>query len=230
MTSAAVKFESPSTPNTPSALLATGDVSSLDDESSTSSRRKRSCSLTRSHNVKKAMLDSSSATASEEEEIEDDIDEDDDDEEEEEEEEESELSATATSATTASRPRVVPWAPHNATIAQHFVLLTQLSNTLRAEFACAQANMEKNRYANVLANEETRVKLASGAYVNANLCANGRFIATQAPLPDTLEDFWTMVLEQKSRGESLLDFFPKFFFSFPFFTFLRFRSLNSPHI
>lgn len=105
----------------------------------------------------------------------------------------------------APRAACVPWVTHDATVAQHFVLLTQLSHTLRADFGAAQRNMAKNRYANVLANDETRVRLsaecgAEGDYVNANLCASGRFIATQAPLEHTVADFWTMLLEQRTRG------------------------------
>lgn len=52
----------------------------------------------------------------------------------------------------------------------------------------------KNRYYNVLPCNETRVKLRkSPDYINANWV--GRDIATQAPIEETIEDFWRMVWE-----------------------------------
>jgi protein tyrosine phosphatase len=78
--------------------------------------------------------------------------------------------------------------------------------------ACFESNFrQKNRYPDVLAIEETRVKLgswdcANGTdYINANFIdvetlggsgSQTRFISTQAPLPSTFGDFWQMVWEQ----------------------------------
>ncbi|XP_052792917.1 uncharacterized protein LOC128226869 isoform X1 [Mya arenaria] len=68
---------------------------------------------------------------------------------------------------------------------------------------------DKNRYANVLPHKNTRVKLeradkSMSDYINANY-VNGYmgekcvYIATQSPLVNTVEDFWTMVWQQQSR-------------------------------
>lgn len=74
--------------------------------------------------------------------------------------------------------------------------------------ACCDSNFRhKNRYPDVLAIEETRVKLGScngTDYINANFIdvetlgssSHTRFISTQAPLPSTFGDFWQMVWEQ----------------------------------
>eukprot|EP01091_Cochliopodium_minus_P013211 TRINITY_DN419_c0_g1_i3.p1 TRINITY_DN419_c0_g1~~TRINITY_DN419_c0_g1_i3.p1 ORF type:complete len:534 (-),score=92.63 TRINITY_DN419_c0_g1_i3:28-1629(-) len=69
----------------------------------------------------------------------------------------------------------------------------------------------KNRYRDVLANEESRVRLkgVEQDYINANFIKPvdvfGRkvrnakkFIACQAPIPSTLNDFWLMTWQQKS--------------------------------
>jgi len=65
----------------------------------------------------------------------------------------------------------------------------------------------KNRYVNVLPNEETRVRLAqigddaTSTFINANYVRGfkgfpKRYIATQGPLPDTMNDFWRMIWEE----------------------------------
>ncbi|XP_075459141.1 receptor-type tyrosine-protein phosphatase O isoform X3 [Ascaphus truei] len=70
-------------------------------------------------------------------------------------------------------------------------------------------NRCKNRYTNILPYDFSRVKLVStdedeGAdYINANYIPGYNFvqeyIATQGPLPETRNDFWKMVLQQKSQ-------------------------------
>lgn len=68
-------------------------------------------------------------------------------------------------------------------------------------------NAHRNRYANILSNERTRVKLQDIApgendYINANLVTGHHdhpgYIATQAPLPETTPHFWQMVYESVS--------------------------------
>jgi protein tyrosine phosphatase len=56
--------------------------------------------------------------------------------------------------------------------------------------------MYRNRYSNVITLDETRVRLVGeeNEYINASFVGNGRFIATQAPLPHTTRDFWIMCL------------------------------------
>ncbi|CAD6194492.1 unnamed protein product [Caenorhabditis auriculariae] len=67
-------------------------------------------------------------------------------------------------------------------------------------------NVEKNRYMNIGAIEETRIRLNSphnggNDYINANYidsCEKRHaYIATQAPLPSTFEDFWGMVWQER---------------------------------
>lgn len=64
---------------------------------------------------------------------------------------------------------------------------------------------KKNRYSNVLPNYSTRVSLLNNInkenddmnYINANFVGSKQqFIATQAPLPNTIHDFWDMVWKQ----------------------------------
>ncbi|XP_059840008.1 receptor-type tyrosine-protein phosphatase F-like isoform X3 [Hypanus sabinus] len=80
------------------------------------------------------------------------------------------------------------------------------------QFTWENSNMEvnkpKNRYANVIAYDHSRVILTSvdgvpgSDYINANYIDGYRkqnaYIATQGPLPETLSDFWRMVWEQRT--------------------------------
>uniref|UniRef100_A0A915DDL1 protein-tyrosine-phosphatase n=1 Tax=Ditylenchus dipsaci TaxID=166011 RepID=A0A915DDL1_9BILA len=66
-------------------------------------------------------------------------------------------------------------------------------------------NRLKNRYMNIGAVEHTRIRIFSGTsadgYINANYIDScddkNAYIATQAPLPHTFSDFWTMVWQEK---------------------------------
>lgn len=70
-------------------------------------------------------------------------------------------------------------------------------------------NLTKNRYKNVLPAEETRVKLKTMSaghsdYINASYIVSPtfgsrlKFITGQAPTPNTFNDFWRMIWEQKT--------------------------------
>lgn len=76
------------------------------------------------------------------------------------------------------------------------------------EHSNLEVNKPKNRYANVIAYDHSRVILMpvegilGSDYVNANYIDGYRkqnaYIATQGPLPDSFGDFWRMVWEQRS--------------------------------
>ncbi|XP_028448089.1 receptor-type tyrosine-protein phosphatase S isoform X1 [Perca flavescens] len=82
------------------------------------------------------------------------------------------------------------------------------------QFTWEQSNLEvnkpKNRYANVIAYDHTRVILApiegilGSDYLNANYIDGYRkqnaYIATQGPLAETFGDFWRMVWEQRAAS------------------------------
>ncbi|KAF6737997.1 Receptor-type tyrosine-protein phosphatase delta [Oryzias melastigma] len=73
-----------------------------------------------------------------------------------------------------------------------------------------EVNKPKNRYANVIAYDHSRVVLSSiegvpgSDYINANYIDGYRrqnaYIATQGALPETFGDFWRMVWEQHSAN------------------------------
>ncbi|XP_077297678.1 tyrosine-protein phosphatase Lar isoform X3 [Arctopsyche grandis] len=80
------------------------------------------------------------------------------------------------------------------------------------QFTWDHSNMEvnkpKNRYANVIAYDHSRVILQpqdgilGGDYINANYCDGYRkhnaYVATQGPLQDTFADFWRMCWELRT--------------------------------
>jgi len=71
--------------------------------------------------------------------------------------------------------------------------------------ALLDQNLYKNRYGNVLPNAATIVQLkngSEGSYINANHIKgveDGMYIASQAPLPNTFNDFWLMIWEQRVK-------------------------------
>ena len=105
--------------------------------------------------------------------------------------------------------RVFPTFSGQTEMDEEFIRLGR-GNTPQTKFQAANMgyNKTKNRYANVLAFDDTRVKLSmitgieGSDYINANFIdgymTRRAFIATQAPIPDTIPDFWRMIWEQES--------------------------------
>ncbi len=67
-------------------------------------------------------------------------------------------------------------------------------------------NLSKNRFNdyNYVYNK-TLVPLSTGAYINANFMHEGSAIGSQTPMPNTTEDFWQMVLDQKCKSVVMLN-------------------------
>lgn len=92
---------------------------------------------------------------------------------------------------------------NNSPLSDSDVLQTPLFNY---EIDKAIQQFQKNRYSNVLPYEHSRVKLRhSDDYFNANyinlpqINNNFKYIATQAPLPNTINDFWEMVWNENVK-------------------------------
>jgi len=125
---------------------------------------------------------------------------------------------------------VIPPVPELGAVESHEIAIGNLAQEIHAmshdeyyAFAVEYANLEdgnefsreaakrdecrcKNRYANILAYDYTRVRLAQlpgdqfSDYVNANYVSGWQqpaaYIATQGPIPGTFTDFWRMVWEE----------------------------------
>lgn len=89
-----------------------------------------------------------------------------------------------------------------------FEELKSVGLDLTHDAADLPVNRPKNRYTNILPYDFSRVKLISmhndegSDYINANYIPGYKhgkeYIATQGPLPETRNDFWKMVMQQKS--------------------------------
>ena len=80
-----------------------------------------------------------------------------------------------------------------------------LAQKKRYKTASMEINKCRNRFTDVLANEDSRVLLTSGNYVNANSMKipldtlRHSYIMTQHPTRNTLNEFWEMVFQFKVR-------------------------------
>ncbi|KAK5896357.1 hypothetical protein CgunFtcFv8_009967 [Champsocephalus gunnari] len=89
-----------------------------------------------------------------------------------------------------------------------FEELKSVGLDLSHDAADLPVNRPKNRYTNILPYDFSRVQLLSlqrdegSDYINANYIpgykAPQEYIATQGPLPETRNDFWKMILQEKS--------------------------------
>uniref|UniRef100_A0A0N5A497 protein-tyrosine-phosphatase n=1 Tax=Parastrongyloides trichosuri TaxID=131310 RepID=A0A0N5A497_PARTI len=96
-------------------------------------------------------------------------------------------------------------ANNNALYIEQFESLSSKNEKLEIEGTDnCQEVQQKNRYLNIGAFEGTRIKLngnGTSDYINANYidsCDKRKaYIATQAPLPNTFVDFWSMIWQEK---------------------------------
>ncbi|CBY38545.1 unnamed protein product, partial [Oikopleura dioica] len=91
-------------------------------------------------------------------------------------------------------------------IKDEFEFITKKGNDFNLKYSVKEATKRKNetsnRYRDILAYDETRVKLKKVSYINANWVKGleeREFIATQGPKPETARHFWEMVVEQKAK-------------------------------
>ncbi|XP_028265671.1 receptor-type tyrosine-protein phosphatase V-like isoform X2 [Parambassis ranga] len=97
----------------------------------------------------------------------------------------------------------------NRAYKQEFEELNEVGRNFPTRAGESEANREKNRYPYILPYDHCRVRLSvqnsypHSDYINANYVPGGGserdFICTQAPLPNTMADFWRMVWEQNVR-------------------------------
>ncbi|CAI5437861.1 unnamed protein product [Caenorhabditis angaria] len=69
------------------------------------------------------------------------------------------------------------------------------------------ANMSKNRFADVICMDHSRVQLSDDNYIHANFVEideKKSVILTQLPLPNTASDFWQMIIDQSVKGILLI--------------------------
>ncbi|KAI8879463.1 receptor/non-receptor type protein-tyrosine phosphatase [Backusella circina FSU 941] len=66
-----------------------------------------------------------------------------------------------------------------------------------SSFTLAKKNNRRNRYTDIIPFDNNIVKITSSPYINASWIVSGtnNYIATQGPIPSTVIDFWSMVIE-----------------------------------
>ncbi len=74
--------------------------------------------------------------------------------------------------------------------------INEEDNKRHTQIARRVENLEFTRFrVNNYPYDETLVPLSSGRFANASFVLGKKFIGTQSPMPHTMEDFWSMVLE-----------------------------------
>jgi protein tyrosine phosphatase len=66
-----------------------------------------------------------------------------------------------------------------------------------SSFSLAKKYSRRNRYTDIIPFDNNIVQLKESEYINASwiVSGNNTYIATQGPIPSTVIDFWTMVIE-----------------------------------
>ncbi|XP_058476426.1 receptor-type tyrosine-protein phosphatase H isoform X2 [Solea solea] len=101
-------------------------------------------------------------------------------------------------------------ADDNRGFSDEYKSLAPVGTTQKKKVCTLPGNKEKNRFNNILPYDWSRVKLNTSKskgrsdYINANYIpgynSKKEFIATQGPLPSTVNDFWRMIWEQRVKG------------------------------
>ncbi|XP_035524593.1 receptor-type tyrosine-protein phosphatase H isoform X2 [Morone saxatilis] len=101
-------------------------------------------------------------------------------------------------------------ADENRGFSQEYETLSPVGTEQTRKEALLPENKARNRFTNVLPYDWCRVKLTTSNpnvtsdYINASYMpgysSNREYIATQGPLPNTVNDFWTMIWEQRVKG------------------------------
>lgn len=81
-------------------------------------------------------------------------------------------------------------------IANNFIKIPR--DLTKRDYKTAKLHQEKNKFNDILASEETRVKIPYIPYINASYILD-KYIATQQPLKSTIDDFWSMVYHTNSN-------------------------------
>lgn len=91
--------------------------------------------------------------------------------------------------------------------------ISALNASASNEVYCAETkicklpeNRHKNRFNDYnYVFDKSLVPLSTGRYINANFLHSASFIGSQTPMQNTAEDFWQMVLDQKSKSVVMLN-------------------------